>query len=268
MSDNVFECNLRASYSLKSDLFSLELPIYAISSKSKKPVEIKYKDTFVRITPSDKGRATIKDKEIVIYCLSQLMVKLNNNLQAGRVASVCIFDFLKASGRGTSGRDYQDFNLALERLKGTIIQTNRTINGKAIDQISGIIESYKVSESKSRRVEVKLAEWIIQSALENQVLTLDPSYFGMKRSFEKRVYEVCRKLCGKYHTLSIRLENFHTLVTGTGTAAKFKRDLTFQLSQGKVLGYRVKLKDHMVRIYKDTPEGKKSLMKDMLAGIV
>tara|TARA_R110002126_G_scaffold54466_2_gene147449 strand:+ start:7970 stop:8776 length:807 start_codon:yes stop_codon:yes gene_type:complete len=268
MNDNIFECNLRAPYSLKSDLFSLELPIYAISSKSREPVELKYKDTFVRITPSHIGRATVKDKEIVIYCLSQLMVQLNSKLQPGEIASVCTFDFLKTTGRGASGRAYQDFNLALERLKGTIIQTNRTINGKPIDQISGIIESYKISESKSRRVEIKLADWIIQSALENKILTLDPSYFGIKRSFDKRVYEVCRKLCGKYHTLSIRLENFHTLVTGTGTAAKFKRDLTLLISRGKMLGYRVKLKDQMVRIYKDTPEGKKFLTKDMLAGIV
>ena len=85
MHDAVFKCDLSAPYKLKSDVFSLILPMFALDGKATNEAIIYYKELYLEINPINKaiGRATIKDKAILVFCLSQLMVKLNNLYKAG-----------------------------------------------------------------------------------------------------------------------------------------------------------------------------------------
>jgi hypothetical protein len=55
------------------------------------------------VTPSVKGLATIHDKDILIYCISQLMAAVNAGRQIGRTLQLRAHDLLVATNRETSG---------------------------------------------------------------------------------------------------------------------------------------------------------------------
>jgi len=68
----------------KDDLGSMEHPIFSLSTRpDRRVLSYEHNGTTIGVTPSVKGRATIHDKDILIYCISQLMAALN----AGRCAS-------------------------------------------------------------------------------------------------------------------------------------------------------------------------------------
>ena len=68
----------------KNDLGSMEHPMFSLSTRPDRRVRHYARgDTEITVTPSVRGRATIHDKDILIYCISQLMAALN----AGRAIS-------------------------------------------------------------------------------------------------------------------------------------------------------------------------------------
>ena len=68
----------------KHDLASMEHPIFSLSTRpDRRILSYQHNDTAITITPSVKGRATIFDADILIFCISQLMAAIN----AGRATS-------------------------------------------------------------------------------------------------------------------------------------------------------------------------------------
>jgi len=102
-------------------------------SLSKKPVtmirEYRYGDRWLKITPSVQGLATIYDKDLLIYVISQLMMKLNQGEEIHPRVRINCHEFLIFTNRGTGGEDYKALVDALERLRGTTIGTNIITDG-------------------------------------------------------------------------------------------------------------------------------------------
>jgi plasmid replication initiation protein len=62
----------------------MEHPIFSLATRpDTRVLHYAHNDVEVTVTPSVKGRATIHDKDILIYCVSQLVAALN----AGRAIS-------------------------------------------------------------------------------------------------------------------------------------------------------------------------------------
>ena len=83
--------------------------------------------------PSVKGQATIYDKDILIYAVSQIMHRLNRGEAVSRVMRFNPRDLLIFVNRGTGGKDYEAFCEALDRLMGTVIKTNITTHTEDSD---------------------------------------------------------------------------------------------------------------------------------------
>ena len=63
----------------KGDLASMEHPIFSLSTKPDTRLR-RYEqgDQFVEVTPSVKGLATVHDRDILIYCISQVIGAIND----------------------------------------------------------------------------------------------------------------------------------------------------------------------------------------------
>ena len=61
----------------KGDMASMEHPVFSISTKPDKNIR-RYEngDVFVEIVPSVKGLATVYDRDILIFCISQVIASL------------------------------------------------------------------------------------------------------------------------------------------------------------------------------------------------
>ncbi|MEM1101266.1 MAG: replication initiator protein A, partial [Pseudomonadota bacterium] len=84
----------------KGDLASLEHPLFSLSTRpDRRVVSYVHNETTVTITPSVRGRATIHDKDILIFCVSQLVAALNAGRSVSRRLTLTAHDLLTMTGR-------------------------------------------------------------------------------------------------------------------------------------------------------------------------
>ena len=72
----------------KDDLASMEHPIFSLSTRPDlRILRYAHNGARIEVMPSVKGLATIFDKDILIYCISQLMAALNAGRPVGAHAA-------------------------------------------------------------------------------------------------------------------------------------------------------------------------------------
>ncbi len=244
---DLFVCDV-ADAVLKDDMASMEHPFFSLSKKPETSVR-RYEngERWLEVVPSVKGLATIYDKDILIYCISQLIAKMNEGEQPSPYVSIVAKDLLVFVNRSVGGKDYDALIEALERLDGTRIRTNVHTGGEQEFQGFGLIESFKLrrSEKSGRILEiaVKLSDWVFRSIAAKEVLTLHRDYFRLSKPIERRVYEIARKHCGKQDKWKISLELLKLKCGSRAPIKGFRHDIK-QLAKGDHLpDYQVLLGD-------------------------
>ncbi|MDC3190554.1 replication initiator protein A [Pseudoalteromonas elyakovii] len=253
-----FECKM-THVNLKSDMFSMVWPVFALDGKSKGVLDFSYKGVSIKIVPSVLGRATIKDKEILIYCLSHIMAAKNAKLELSNTVRFNTYDLLKATGRGTSGKEYKLVEKALYRLAGTLITTDYKFNGRRFLESMGLIEGFKLIEGSGLSCwQVILPDWLIETVDDNDVLTLHDDYFQLSKPFDRRLYEVCRKRCGRPSKQVIKLDNLRERI-GVRLPLPALKNRIQKIK--KILDYRIRVESDDVLIFRDTESGRRQLAK-------
>ena len=195
----------------KDDMASMEHPVFSLSTKPDRTMRrYEHKDSIVDIVPSGLGLATIHDKDVLIYCISQLVAKMNRGEQPSRKLRLHAHDLLVATNRQTSGEGYRLLGDALTRLRGTTIRTNIKTGGQEETRVFGLIEEASISRKtfngRMQDIEITLSEWVYRSVISKNVLTLNRDYFRLRKPLERRMYELARKHCGQQDGWSIGLE--------------------------------------------------------------
>jgi len=165
---------------------------------------------WIEVTPSYRGLATIYDKDVLIYCISQIMHKLKRGEAVSPRVRINSYDLLVFTNRGTSGRDYQALQDSLERIRGTTIKTNIKTGDEEQTNIFGLINGASIRrkhglDGRLLWCEIELSEWVFNAIKAHEVLTLHRDYFRLRKPLERRVYEIARKHCGRQETWKIGL---------------------------------------------------------------
>ena len=114
----------------KDDMASMEHPLFTLATQpDRRILRYEHGEAVIEVTPSVKGLATIHDKDVLIFCVSQLVAALNAGRPTGPVLHLKAHDLLVATNRETSGDGYRRLREALERLSGTRIVTNIATGG-------------------------------------------------------------------------------------------------------------------------------------------
>ena len=215
---------------LKSEVQSMEHPVYSLS---KTPdfgvVKYEHNGNWLEITPSSKGRATIYDKDVLLYVTSHLVRAINEGKPVSPYVRLTAHDFLRFAQRGSGGKSYELLRDSFTRLAGTRIQTN--IKTAETEEFSsfGIIENAKIvretREGRMLEVELKLSDWVFSAIDTSQVLTLHPDYFRLRRPLERRLYELARKHCGHQARWQISIELCMKKAGSKGPLKEFRRAL-------------------------------------------
>ncbi|MCF6319787.1 MAG: replication initiator protein A [Proteobacteria bacterium] len=214
----------------KGDMASMAHPIFSLSTKPDTRIrryETTSGESYIEITPSVKGLATVHDRDVLIYCISQIMAALNEGKQIHRTMRFKAYDLLVATNRPTGGESYKRLKESLERLKGTVIVTNVTTNTE--EQLDGfsLIDGFKViRESRDGRMldlEITLSDWVFNAIAGQEVLTLNRQYFQLRKPIERRLYELARKHCGKQKEWKIGLEKLQAKTGSNSSTKEFKR---------------------------------------------
>lgn len=241
----------------KGDMASMAHPIFSLSTKPDHRAR-RYEDeagkNFLEVKPSAEGLATIHDRDVLIYCISQLMAGINNGQQPSKVLRLKAFDFLKATNRVTDGRGYEGLRSALIRLQGTQIETNIvTGDTEQLDIFSIIDRARVVRETRGGRmqeIEIHLSDWVFNAIRAKEVLTFHRGYFRLRKPIERRLYELARKHCGRQKEWRVSLSVFQKKCGSASTLREFRRSVQTIVERDEIHAhipdYSVRLVDDMI----------------------
>lgn len=238
----------------KGDQTSMEVPIFSLN-KNKDTEQFIWegkKGNRVIVTPNQYGRATMWDKDILIYLFGQVAAVINRGGQPQRTIHATAHDILISTGRDIGGKGYKELEAALRRLQGTTIETNIKTDGLKSKRAFSIIQDWgtieKNKDGNMIAVEITLSEWLYQAVSNLDVLTYDRKYYRLSSGMEKRLYEIFRKHCGNQNSWSIGEEALFVKSGSRGNIRDFRRFLKDKdkeqlhkdsfLFVGKILGYR------------------------------
>ncbi len=238
-------------YALKDDGVSMEAPIYTLSTKPDLSVwhwESKDGSRKVTVTPSVQGRATMFDKDVLIYVVSQMTEALNRGRPdaKNRTIRFTVYDYLVSTNKPTGRKEYQRIEKAMERLRGTSIKTDIKTGGQRVKEGFGLINHWKIIErspddERMIAVEVELSVWLFNAVQAHEVLTLHPDYFRLRRPLERRLYELARKHCGHQTIWSIGLALLQDKAGSKGILREFRRMVREIIEADTLPEYRMAL---------------------------
>lgn len=214
----------------KGDMASMAHPIFSLSTKPDHRVR-RYEDergkNYLEVRPSVDGLATIHDRDVLIYCISQIMAALNEGRKVTRSVRLKAYDMLKATNRVTDGRGYEALRSALTRLQGTQIETNIVTGGEEQLDIFSIIDRAKIiretRDGRMQEIEIQLSDWVFNAIQAQEVLTLHRNYFRLRKPLERRIYEIARKHCGQKKEWKVGLDVLQRKCGSSSTSREFKR---------------------------------------------
>src|SRR5471030_132498 len=266
---DLFDANL-LNYNLKDDMATMEAPLYSLSTNPDMDTW-KWispdKKKWLEVTPSSIGRATIHDKDLLIYLTSQLVAGMNDSARngtkmPGRRIRFKARDFLIATGRDTGGKSYTSLESTIDRLSGTRLKTNIEIGNidcrssfGLIEQADYVIKSGSNGSKRMISIEVSLSEWLYRALQQKKILTINPLYFTLRKPLAKRLYQLARKHVGDQPEWIIKEDNLLEKASSKANIGEFRRILKAIMDDDNIPDYRIeKYKsrrgENMVGFYK------------------
>lgn len=233
---DLFICDV-ADAVLKDVMPHMEHPFYSLAKKPDTSVrKYEHNGQWIEITPSVKGMATIYDKDVLIYCISQIMGAIKRGDPVSKRVRINSRDLLTFTNRGTSGRAYSSLIESLDRLEGTRIRTNIITGDEEQTNGFGLIDASSVRrkhglDGRLLWCDITLSDWVFSAIKAQEVLTLHRDYFRLAKPLERRVYEIARKHCGQQPKWKIGLPLLHKKSGSEGPEWRFR-----QMIRSLVLG--------------------------------
>ncbi len=238
----------------KDDMASMEHPLFSLATKpDMRHLVYNSGKTILKIEPSGRGLPTIFDKDILIFCISQLMHRKNQGQPIGKRVRFSAHEMFVATNRRTDGDSYPRLEQAFIRLSGTRFVTNVRTGGKVETRVFGLVEEGGfVRKEDSLRIdycEVVLSDWMMRAIEAAEVVTISPDYFRLRRPLERRLYEIARKHCGNQDLWQIGLEKLQAKTGSNAPLKKFRLNMRQIIEQNHMPFYTFALSpDDMVSV--------------------
>ena len=241
----------------KDDMASMEHPLFSLSIKpDMRELEYTHNDKKMVIVPSGRGLATIMDKDILLYLVSKLTHEHNRGMEIGQWVEVTAHEVMVGTNWNVGKRDYKRFEDALVRLRGTTIVTNIETGKRQETEGFGLIENFKItriddegSESafgRMSKVRVKVSDFMLRAIKANEVLSIHPNYFRLRRPIERRLYEIARKHIGDKKMWQIGLVKLQNKVGSNSPLKKFRFVIRQVIADGNLPEFTMSIDNDMV----------------------
>jgi len=249
-----FTADIFDSLPIKNDRHTMEYPFFTLSTK-KDLRSVKYDKDGINITISpayEYGLPTMFDKDILLYLGSIIIDRINKGEEVSRTVRFSCHDLLATTNRHTNNVGYKMLKNAFERLKGCSVSTNIETNGIKYSGGFGLIDDWHIIEKNHQnkrmvRVEATISQWYYNALMGIEVLTIPREYFRLRKSLERRLYEISRKHCGQQKSWKVSLQNLHNKSGSQSLLKKFRFQIrniiTNDRSQNHFPDYHIYLGD-------------------------
>jgi len=251
----------------KDDTASMEHPIFSLATKpDHRHLHYQSGKNSLEIIPSGRGLPTIFDKDILIFCISQLMHKKNRGEKIGKTVRFSARELLIATNRPVGGDHYKRIEEALIRLGGTQFKTDITTGGRREVRLFSLVDSgsgFIFKDNERMRLdycEVTLSDWIMRAIEAAEVVTISNDYFRLRRPLERRIYEIARKHCGSQPRWQIGLTKLQEKTGSNAPLKRFRLNLREIIQNDHTPFYRIELTADDLVIFRPR-DAKKALSK-------
>ena len=237
----------------KDDTASMEHPLFSLATKpDHRHLHYRSGDNSLTIIPSGIGLPTIFDKDILIFCISQLMHKKNRGEKIGKRVRFSARELSIATNRPIGGNHYKRLEQAMIRLGGTQFKTDITTGNRRETRIFGLVDEggFVMRETGEWRLdycEIVLSDWLMRAIEAAEVVTISNDYFRLRRPLERRIYEIARKHCGNQPRWQIGLAKLQEKTGSNAPLKKFRLNIRQIIEDDHIPFYSIELtKDDLV----------------------
>lgn len=250
---------------LKSDTASMEHPLFSLATKpDMRHLHYKNNGNTLDIKPSAEGLPTIFDKDVLVFCISQLMHRKNQGKAYGNKVRFSARELMMATNRRTGGIEYKRLEQAFQRLVGTTFTTNIATDEGNETRVFNMVNEGRFIEKDGRldRCQVALSDWLMDAIEGDSILTLSNDYFRIRRPLERRIYEIARKHCGHQPQWKIGLEKLQLKTGSNALLKRFRLNLRQIIEEDDTPDYRLELTtDDMVIV---RPRSRRKMLSDAI----
>lgn len=231
----------------KDDTASMEHPLFSLATKpDMRHLVYQNGENRLEIVPSGLGLPTIKDKDILIFCISQLMHMKNRGEKIGKRVRFSARELSISTNRPIGGNHYKRLEQAFKRLQGTQFTTTIRTGGKREVRIFSLVDEagFVMQEEGIWRLdycEVVLSDWFMRAIEANDVITISNDYFRLRRPLERRLYEIGRKHCGSQPKWQIGLAKLQEKTGSNAPLKKFRLNIRQIIEDDHTPFYRMEL---------------------------
>ena len=226
----------------------MDVAVFRLSKRDKRPGEtIHYElaDGYIEVKAGPDGMASVWDYDIILMAISYLTEAMNRHREGRaekptRLLRPSVTEILKFCRRPSGGRQYEELESALDRLKNTslkIVRTRKGRNGRVIRMAEGegLLSNYRVLSYAENgvvaSVEMEIPNWIYREVVEAkqpEILTVHPDYFLIEPGIGRYLYRLARRVAGRGRARwSFKL--IYERSGSTGTFKEFCRMLRKQI---------------------------------------
>ena len=209
----------------------MEHPLFSLATKpDMRHLVYRNGENKLEITPSGLGLPTIFDKDILIFCVSQLMHLKNRGEKIGKRVRFSARELSIATNRPIGGNHYKRLEQAFKRLQGTQFVTNVRTGNKIETRIFSLVDEggfVRTADEKFRLdyCELVLSDWFMRAIETNEVVSISEDYFRLRRPLERRLYEIARKHCGNQKRWHINLAKLQDKTGSNAPLKKFRLNI-------------------------------------------
>ncbi|MEQ1742934.1 MAG: replication initiator protein A [Candidatus Nitrotoga sp.] len=222
-------------------------PFFALSAGDLKARRFDLDGQFFEITPSATGLPTVRDMDVLMFCVSWLANARfdERHKDLSRNLRFTARDFLDFSKRGNGGAQYDGLAQALYRLAGSKITTNI----RPPDEIKECGESFNLIRYEAERdcdgridaVRIELPERLYHCATDwAQVYAMHPDYFSLT-PLHRLIYILAKIQCGEWQPWVVSLNELHRLTGCSSPLRKFKNSVQGLLKDSAIPEYRIEI---------------------------
>ena len=162
---------------------------------------------------------------------------------------------LVATNRPIDGDSYSRLEQAFQRLVGTTFTTNIRTGGKIETRVFSLVEQGGFVRTDDDRFrldycEVVLSDWFMRAIVANEVVTISPDYFRLRRPLERRIYEIARKHCGNQNQWKIGLIRLQEKTGSNAPLKRFRYNIKEIIAADHTPFYRLELTENDIVIFR------------------
>lgn len=218
----------------------LEMPFFSLKKEILKTDKIwqrEDKTAYLIRHKIDTEQPTLIDKTVFVFVISQVLQHLNYHTNGPIPSNISIptICFFHATNSNKSGRDYSRLRKSIERLCAAKFTLYSNRNNAYNTSVFRIFEAGEVS---GKEIKVTISDWVRSRISNREVLKLHQNYLQTRGIITRRIYEICRKHCGKNSKFSIRKEVLTKRIGSTSQNQRFLNKEIVKFNSAE-LGYSI-----------------------------